>query len=218
VWGSARDANDRGQRAAAAARMEAATTLYANAEASARLQEEARARQRDAEAARRAAEAAEQKPPETVPPKVEVPHPTPAPATPAPAPPAAPPPPKPAEPAPTAVDETRVARDAALAVLRRYTTALEHRDIAALKTVWPGLGGREENAIEMDFQNARSITVTFVNPKVEVSGGSATVTGVREYALETRDRQALRSETLTTLSLKRVGGDWLIESVRHQPK
>src|SRR5262249_36727131 len=78
---------------------------------------------------------------------------------PAPAPPAAPAPPKPAEATP-AVDETRVAHEAALAVLRKYTSALERRDINALKAVWPSLGGREESAIETDFQNARSITVT----------------------------------------------------------
>jgi len=60
--------------------------------------------------------------------------------------------------------------------------------------------------------------VTFANPKVDLAGGTATVTGVREYSIETRDRQALRSETVTTLSLKRAGNDWLIDTVRHRPK
>jgi len=222
---TARDAGDRGQLAAAAARMEAAATLYANAAASARLQQEARAtRQREAEAAARAAEAAP-KLPEASPRKAESSRPEVPPPAAAPTPPPAPAPPKPAETAPpkpaeavTATEDGRAAREAALAVLRRYTSALEHRDIAALKAIWPGLGGREQSAIETDFQNARSINVTFANPKVELSSGAATVTGVRQYSLETRDRQALRSETLTTLSLKHVGNDWLIDSVRHQPK
>ena len=223
---TARDAGDRGQLAAAAARMDAAATLYANAAASARLQQEARAtRQREAEAAARAAEAAQMKLPEASPRKAESPRPEVLPPAPAPAPPPAPAAPKPAETAPakpaeavTPADDSRAAREAALGVLRRYTSALEHRDIAALKAIWPGLGGREQSAIETDFQNARSISVTFANPKVELSSGAATVTGVRQYSLETRDRQALRSETLTTLSLKHVGNDWLIDSVRHQPK
>jgi len=221
---TARDAGDRGQLAAAAARMEAAATLYANAGASARLQQEARAtRQREAEAAARAAEAAPTLP-EASPRKAESPrHEVPPPA-PAPTPPPAPAPPKPVETVPSkpvenvAAEDSRAAREAALAVLRRYTSALEHRDIAALKAIWPGLGGREQSAIETDFQNARSISVTFANPKVELSSGAATVSGVRQYSIETRDRQALRSETLTTLSLKHVGNDWLIDSVRHQPK
>ena len=222
---TARDAGDRGQLAAAAARMDAAATLYANAAASARLQQEARAtRQREAEAAARAAEAAP-KLPEASPRKAESPRPEVPPPAPAPTPPPAPAPPKPVETVPakpaeavTAAEDGRASREAALAVLRRYTSALEHRDIAALKAIWPGLGGREQSAIETDFQNARSISVTFANPKVELSSGAATVTGVRQYSLETRDRQALRSETLTTLSLKHVGNDWLIDSVRHQPK
>ena len=117
-----------------------------------------------------------------------------------------------------AADDTRTARESALGALRRYTSALEHRDIAALKTVWPGLGGREQMAIENDFQNARSLSVSFVNPKVEISGSAATVSGVRQYSIVTRDGQALRSETVTTLSLKRAGNDWLIDSVRHVAK
>jgi hypothetical protein len=222
---SARDAGDHGQFAAAAARMEAATTLYANAEASSRLQQEARAtRQREADAAVRAAEAAP-KLPEASPRRAESPRPEVPPPAPAPTPPPAPAPPKPAEMTPpkpaeavTPAEDSRASREAALAVLRRYTSALEHRDIAALRAIWPGLSGREQSAIETDFQNARSISVTFANPKVELSNGAATVTGVRQYSLETRDRQALRSETVTTLSLKHVGNDWLIDSVRHQPK
>jgi serine/threonine-protein kinase len=222
---TARDAGDRGQLAAAAARMDAAATLYANAAASARLQQEARAtRQREAEAAARAAEAAP-KLPEASPRKAESPRPEVPPPAPAPTPPPAPAPPKPVETMPAKpaeavnpAEDSRAAREAALAVLRRYTSALEHRDIAALKAIWPGLGGREQSAIETDFQNARSISVTFANPKVELSSGAAIVTGLRQYSLETKDRQALRSETLTTLSLKHVGTDWLIDSVRHQPK
>jgi serine/threonine-protein kinase len=220
---TARDAADKQQFAAAAARMEAAATLYANADASARLQQEARAtRQREAEAAARAAEASQLKLPEASPRKAEQPHVEP---PVAPAPPPAPALPKPVETTPSkpaeatpAADDGRAARDAALAVLRRYTSALEHRDIAALKAIWPGLGGREQSAIETDFQNARSISVSFGSPKIDVSGASATVTGLRQYSLETRDRQALQSETVTTLTLKRVGNDWLIDSVRHRPK
>jgi hypothetical protein len=205
---SAAEAGSRQQYAMAAARLEAATSLFATAETTARQQADARARMKEAEAGRRAAEqaAASAEPVK--------------PATPAPAPPppSAPVAPSPARSETVAVpDETRLARDAALAVLRRYVSALEHRDIGALKAVWPGLQAREQNAIESEFDNARSVSVTFSNPRVEVTGTTATVSGLRQYALRTRDGQDLRSETLTTLALKRAGNDWVIDSVRHQP-
>jgi hypothetical protein len=205
----ARDAGDRQQYAMAAARLEAATSLFATAEATARQQAEARARQKEIEASRRAAEQAAA--------SAESPKP----AAPAPAPP--PPPAAPVAPAPAksetlaVPDDSKLARDAALSVLKRYVSALEHRDIGALKALWPGLQGREQSAIESEFENARAVNVTFSNPKVEVTGTTATVSGLRQYALRTRDGQDLRSETLTTLALKRAGSDWVIESVRHQP-
>jgi serine/threonine-protein kinase len=200
-------ANQRGHFAIASARLQAATSLYSEAETSARAEQEARAdRTREAETAQRAREAAAAATKAEAQRAAEVPAPAPAPAPPTTEPPPAP-----------VVDEARAAHDGALATLRRYTSALEHRDMAALKSVWPGLDGREQSAIESEFNNARSITVTFVNPKVDVSGPSATVTGLRQYSLQTRDGQDLRSQTRTTLLLKRAGNEWLIDSVRHQP-
>ena len=199
----AREANRRERFADAAARMEAATSMFATAEATARQQAEARAaRARVAEQQRQAAEPPPL--PATPPASAAVPPPAPAPA-----------PPK-AEPleVPTA---TRVARDAAAEVLKRYVSALESRDITALQAIWPGLAGRERRAIETEFANARSISVEFVNPRADVSGARVTITGLRRYALQTRDGQNLRSETLTTLALKRAGNDWIIDSVRHRP-
>jgi hypothetical protein len=112
--------------------------------------------------------------------------------------------------------ETRVARDAVLAVLAKYTSALEHRDIGAMKALWPGIGSREQSALESDFANASSISVSFDSPRVDVAGSRATITGRRHYSLRTRDGQNLRSETLTTLALRKSGADWVIDSVRHQ--
>ena len=112
--------------------------------------------------------------------------------------------------------QTRTARDAGTAVLQRYIAALEHRDIAALKAVWPSLGGAQQAAIESEFANAREIEVEFVDPKIDVAGQTMTVSGRRRYSLRTRDGQQLRSDTITTLALRQVGNDWVIESVRHQ--
>ncbi len=225
---SAKDANARQQYAAAAARLEAAAALFRSAESTARSEAEARA------ARARAAEEQRQQPapPAAAPPatKPETPARTEAPPSPTSAPggatadkpvaPAAPVAPvAPAAPRPEPVTlppQTRTAREAGSAVLQRYIAALEHRDIGALKTVWPSLGGAQQAAIESEFANAREIDVEFVDPKIDVAGQTMTVSGRRRYSLRTRDGQQLRSDTITTLALRQSGSDWVIESVRHQ--
>jgi serine/threonine protein kinase len=217
---SAKDANARQQFAAAAARLEAAAALFRSAESTARSEAEARA------ARARAAEEQQHQPAPVPPPATAAPatKPEPAartepPAVPSPAPtptpaPAAPAPPR-SEPV-TLPPQTRTAREAGSAVLQRYIAALEHRDIAALKAVWPSLGGSQQAAIESEFANAREIDVEFVDPKIDVAGQTMTVSGRRRYSLRTRDGQQLRSDTITTLALRQAGADWVIESVRHQ--
>lgn len=71
-------------------------------------------------------------------------------------------------------------------------------------------------AIEADFGNARSIDVNLAEPQIDVSGSTATATVLRHYSLRTRDGQQLRSETITTVTLRQHSGGWLIESVRHR--
>ena len=104
-----------------------------------------------------------------------------------------------------------------MVTLRRYTAALEQRDIDALRLVWPRLSRAQQEAIEADFANARSISVELASPKVEVTGGTATVTTVRHYSLRTRDGQQLQSDTATTVTMRQEASGWLIESVSHRP-
>ena len=196
----AREANTQQNYTAAAARMEAATTLFKTAETGARTELEARAARAQAAENRRRAEAAASRA---------------------------------ARPASTCARESTGAKArggagspaspvkaeaAVTAVLERYTSALEQRDLAALKAVWPSLGGAQQKAIESDFNNARSISVQFVNPKIDVSGSTATITGVRRYGMQTHDGQQLRNEANTTLVLRQAGNGWQIESVRYQAR
>ena len=104
-----------------------------------------------------------------------------------------------------------------MATLQRYTAALEQRNINALRVVWPGVSRRQQEAVEAEFANARSISVELASPKVEVTGGTATVTAIRHYSLSTRDGQQLRSDTSTTLTLRLAASGWVIESVSHRP-
>ncbi len=198
--GLAREANTQRDYAATAARMEAATTLFNTAETGARTELDARAARAQAAESRRRAEATRPEPP---------PAPAPAPA----------PPPAPKPEAVIVPPASPVKPEAAVAAtLERYTSALQQRDLAALKAVWPSLGGTQQAAIEDDFNNARSISVQFVNPKIEVSGSTATITGIRRYGMQTRDGQQLRNEAHTTLVLRQAANGWHIESVRFQAR
>ncbi len=100
-------------------------------------------------------------------------------------------------------------------VLARYVAALESRNLAALKRVWPGLSGAQEAAIRAEFENARRIAARLLDPAIEVSAGTATVTCRRRYEIETLDGHRLRSDTISTLSLRSSGGGWVVENVRH---
>ena len=196
----ARAAFDQQRYTAAAARFDAAASLFHTAEASAQREAETRAareredeerRRAEADEARRRAEAARPVPP-------------PAPVNPEP-----PPAPAPREPSP---------EEAIGALIDRYVRALEARDMAALRAVWPGLSRAQQAAQESEFGNARAISVSVGSPRIEVSGNTATVVAQRRYALETRDGQQLRSETRTTFVMRQgAGGNWVIESVQHQP-
>lgn len=152
------------------------------------------ARDEAAAAARKAAEAAKVKPP--------APTPAPAPTPPAPA------------PGPSGAE---AARRGIEDLLQRYVSALQGRDIDALKQIWPSLSGDAERAIREQFANARAISVTLGSPQITVSNGTAVVVCRRDYEVETRDGQRPRTSTRTTLQLRRNENRWLIENIRYEP-
>jgi hypothetical protein len=136
--------------------------------------------------------------------------PTPSPA-PAPAPPVAPAPAH-EEPAATPSAEEGIGQ-----LLAHYKSALESRDLDALKRVWPGLTAVSANAIRDEFQNASRLTVGILDPRISASGTSGTVTFRRRYEIQTRDGQNLRTETSTTMAVRRGSAGWIIESIRFSP-
>jgi len=139
----------------------------------------------------------------TSPPAVSLPAP-PRPTPPAAAPPEAPP----AAPAPeVAIGE----------LLAHYKSALEARNLDALKRLWPSLSGTPQEAIRSEFRQARQIIVEIVDPRISVSGASGTVSFLRRYELVTVEGQRLRTESRTTMDIRRNGGGWLIERIRFEP-
>ena len=197
---AARTSIESGQFVVAAARIDSAAALFRSAEGAARTEADARlARAKAAET-------------HTAPPPVAV-SPPPA-AVPPPAPPAAP-----AEVPHQPAENEATAKEAIAATLDRYTAALEHRDMAGLKAVWPGLSGAQQSAIQNEFDSARSINAELAESRIDVAGTTATVSGVRRYTVQTRDGQQLHRDTATTIRLRRAGSAWVIETIRfEQPR
>jgi tRNA A-37 threonylcarbamoyl transferase component Bud32 len=132
---------------------------------------------------------------------------------------AAPPPAAPAASPPSVSDAPTAAEnpsDAVRTVLTRYQLALESRDIDALKRIWPGLSGRQEEAIKAEFDRARGIAVRLDGVNVKITGSVAAVTCRRDYAVTTGDGQTLKTATEMLMTLSRRNGAWSIDAVRHQ--
>jgi len=145
-------------------------------------------------------------------------QPTPAPAAAAPPVVASPPPPTPAPSSSPAPPPASVENPVAAVndLLTRYKSALEARDLGALKQIWPGLGGRQEAAIKAEFDNARAIGVTLNAITPSIASNTATVTCRRDYVVTTADRKTLKTATRMTMTLDRKNGTWLIENIRHE--
>jgi hypothetical protein len=126
---------------------------------------------------------------------------------------AAPPVPAP-PPAPGRSEESTEA--VAQSLLSRYRSALEARDIGALKRIWPALSGRQEEALLSEFQHARAIAVGFEGLDVRPTGSGATVSCRRNYTVTTADGKTLKTITTMTMTVARHDGAWSIDTIRHE--
>src|SRR6185436_7757654 len=122
------------------------------------------------------------------------------------------PPPPPDPPAPAADPEAAISD-----LLARYEAALEARSLTSLKRLWPSLGGSQQDAIKGEFEHAARIDVQIVEPRITTSGAAGTVSFIRRYELVTIEGQKLRSESRTTIDVRRSGAGWVIERIRFEP-
>jgi serine/threonine-protein kinase len=142
------------------------------------------------------------------------PPPAPRPAPPQAAPPAAKPPVETAaEGAASPVASEKAIRE----LLRRYQRAMESRNVDTLKNIWPSLQGAQEAAVRREFQFARRIEMEIADPEITVSGASGTAVFIRRYQILTTDNQKLDRSSRTTMTVKRPGNEWVIDTVRFEP-
>ncbi|HEX7980544.1 MAG TPA: hypothetical protein VF461_18215, partial [Gemmatimonadaceae bacterium] len=116
--------------------------------------------------------------------------------------PVAPPPPAPA----TAADVAPV--------FESYARAIEARDVAAIRRVYPALTADQQRGFEQFFEAARKVDVTFRVAGVE---GSATTTEARvngTYQYESSSGRVERQPVSFVATLRRDGSSWRLVSVR----
>lgn len=221
-----------GKMAEAVVKFAEATGLFRSAEIAANTEAAARKERARAEAVTPAPAPAEPaKPPESKPDAAAVPLPT------TPVPPVsgagtlpksstvAPPQPPPAAPAPPTAKPTPVEPEKPtpspnaliMDVVEQYESALEARDLAALKRVWPSLSGSQEAAIRSDFTNSRRIVVEVVSPQITVRDDTATVRFLRRYTFDSVEGQTYYSQSNTTMTLQRNGNAWAITQIQYVP-
>jgi uncharacterized protein YjdB len=134
------------------------------------------------------------------PPRVEPPPPAPPPA-PVPAPPAAP--------------SAAAVRQQIAEAIAGYGKALESRNIAQIRQVYPGLTAQQERGWRDFFQVAQNLRVSLGVTDVQqtIDAAEATVAGTYEY----RDNQSRRDQHQSVsfrVSLERGGGGWRIITIR----
>ncbi len=119
---------------------------------------------------------------------------------------------------PTAEALAAARDDAITDVLARYKSALETRNLDAVKRLWPGLTMTAREAMRVEFQHANRVSVDIVDPHISGSGDTATVTFVRRYEVLTVEGQRLQSESRAVMGVRRAGTSWIIERVRFEPR
>jgi hypothetical protein len=126
--------------------------------------------------------------------------------------------PPPTVPAPPPAEKPAPGPEVAIGeLLAQYKLALEARSLDALKRLWPGLSGAPQDAIRNEFSHATQISVDIVEPRISVSNGTGTVSFLRRYNLVTVEGRQLRSQSRTTMEVRRSGNAWFIERIRFEP-
>ena len=86
----------------------------------------------------------------------------------------------------------------------------------ALHAIWPTLGGAQEAAQRREFQFVRRLDMEIDEPKITVSGNTGTAVFVRRYQIVTTDNQKLDRVSRTTMSVRRVGSEWVIDRMQFE--
>jgi hypothetical protein len=103
-------------------------------------------------------------------------------------------------------------REAVLGVLKRYVTAMQTKDMPALRAIWPTMDKSQEAKIQKGFHFTRSLKITLDITAVVINGGTATVSGRRKDQVVTNEGQSFKSDRQATFKLEK-SAEWTITDV-----
>lgn len=111
-------------------------------------------------------------------------------------------------------NSTARAQTELLDLLRQYSAAIQSRNIAGLKAIWPGLSAQEEKRIRDSFAFTRALAVGLKPVSYQVTGVTATVICERTDELVTLNGQKASHKSTATFTFRNRGGSWIIEAIR----
>jgi serine/threonine-protein kinase len=100
------------------------------------------------------------------------------------------------------------------AVVTAYARALESRDIAELRRVFPGMTASQQRAFEDFFRATRSLRASLTASDLTVSGATATARLVGTYDYVTSDGTSERRAVSFQAAFRRDDGAWRLTAVR----
>jgi hypothetical protein len=104
-------------------------------------------------------------------------------------------------------------REEILSVIRRYTAAMEAKDLRALQALWPNMGADQEAKIRSSFQFAQSLRVQLEVTSIHLEERRAVVLCRRRDIITTTDGQTLNNERPGTITLAR-SDKWAIATIQ----
>jgi hypothetical protein len=101
-------------------------------------------------------------------------------------------------------------------VLQRYRSAYRALDARSAREVWPGVN---EAALSHAFDGLQSQTISFeaCDIRVRGSGGGATCRGTASYVPKVGSQERRVEPRTWTFVLRKIGTDWIIQSVKTNP-
>ncbi|MEO8333950.1 MAG: serine/threonine-protein kinase [bacterium] len=100
------------------------------------------------------------------------------------------------------------------AVIAQYAKAIESRDVAELKRVYPAMSASQANAFDDFFKNVRSLRAAFAVSALQVDGSTADAKLNGTYDFVTSTGRNEHQPLTLQASLRKDGGNWRIVSIK----
>jgi hypothetical protein len=107
-----------------------------------------------------------------------------------------------------------VTRDEIDALVRAYAEAIESRNTAAVRQLYPAIRSDQVDGFQRFFTSVRTLRVSLSLDPVQLGAATATGRISGSYDFTNAQGQANRQPVSFQATFRRVGDRWVIESVR----